>query len=325
MRRASPAIVCVVTSMVSAMASPVLAAEKDPKKEAIKLIGLGDKAFKKGDYAGALARYQAAYQVFPSPKIFYAMAKAEEQLARPLDAIAHFEQFLTEAGNDVNEDLRVDAQVSVQELDKTIAVLTLAVEPDSVTITVDDVEIGVSPLDRPVRLMPGAHKLGFVKNGFRPIERTVELAVGERPVEKITLAPDRAPEPAIIERAPVAARAPDGQGSSAVLWTGVGVTSALTVGWLVTGALAISDHGHYGDVTRDPDDRASARDRGKTLALTSDILLVGALAAGSFTTWYYLKVYALAPAPSDREAAMDRVIVPYVAPSGAGVAFMGSF
>src|SRR5688500_5835127 len=117
MRCVSPWVSCaVVAAVVCSTPASADAAEKDPRKVAIKLVGQGDRLFKKGDYAGALARYQEAFQIFPSPKIFYAMAKAEEKLGRTTDAIAHFEQFLAEAGDDVNEDLRVDAQVSIQEL-----------------------------------------------------------------------------------------------------------------------------------------------------------------------------------------------------------------
>ncbi len=348
MRIAASVVTCVVVASVVCGAVGSAAAEKDPKKRAVKLIDQGDKLFQKKDYEGALAKYQQAYQIFPSPKIYYAMAKAEEKLNRPLEAVAHYEQFVAEVVEDVNEDLRIDAQVSVQELDKTVAVVTFAVQPEGATITIDDVELGTSPYGKPVRLLPGPHKYTFAKEGFVPIEKTVELAAGDKPAETVTLAANLPAEPEPEIMPPPAPVRPAGKPAyeKTVLWTGVGVTGALALGWLVTGALAVSDHGDFSDTGLGGDDRASARDSGKTMALTSDLLLVSALAAGGFTAYWYFKVYRTpeqpVAAPPVREQGAPpvpggdddgdappgmsgAVFLPYVAPGAAGVAIMGTF
>jgi tetratricopeptide (TPR) repeat protein len=306
-------------TVVAGGASVAHAAEKDPRKAAIKLVGQGDRLFKKGDFAGALAKYQEAYQIFPSPKIFYAMARAETELGRTLDALAHFEQFIDEAGDDVNEDLRVDAQVSVQELEKTLAVVRFDVRPDGVTVAVDGAEVGVSPVEKPVRLPPGEHVYHFEKSGWVSIDKQARLAAGDKLDEQVTLREDRpapvAEEPAVLPPAAAGRRGND----RVIFWSGVGVTSALAAGWALTGLAALRNHDEYADAQLGLDERAAARDRGKAWALTSDLLLVGTLAAATFTTWWYLDT------DSDDGGERAARLVPYVAPSGGGLAVTGKW
>jgi hypothetical protein len=320
MRCGSPLCTGAVIAIVALVAAPVQAAPETTKKTAVKLIREGDRLFKKGDFAGALARYQDAYAAFPSPKIFYAMAKAEEKLGRAADAAAHYDAFLAQAGADVHEELRDDAQASLAELEKTLAIVRFDVQPAGVTVRVDGTEVGVSPIALTWRVAPGAHELTYDKDGYRAARRQVDLAAGEKAHERVTLQPE-APAPVPIARVATrpapAAIAPAATPGRTVLWTGVGVTSALAVGWLVTGALAVDAHGKMMDEGRTGEERADLRDRGRTLALTSDALLVGALAAGGFTIWWYTRH----PSGDERHAR----IVPYAAPGAGGLAVVGGF
>jgi tetratricopeptide (TPR) repeat protein len=52
---------------------------------------------KRGDYQAALARFQEAYALVPSPKIHYDFGLAYVGLERPAEALAAFERFLAEA------------------------------------------------------------------------------------------------------------------------------------------------------------------------------------------------------------------------------------
>ena len=54
-------------------------------------------ALKRDDYRAALARFEEAYALVPSPKIHYDFGLAYVGLARPGEALAAFERFLAEA------------------------------------------------------------------------------------------------------------------------------------------------------------------------------------------------------------------------------------
>jgi hypothetical protein len=322
--------------------------EKRREKERSKLVGEGDKLFKKGDLAGALAKYQQAYELLPTPLLYYPMAKAEEQLNRPLDAIDHYEKFLAEGAELIkNEDLKVDAQVSIQELEKKLAVVTFDVEPDGVTITIDDAEAGTSPLGKPVRLMPGTHKVVYAKDGYISQQASLDLVAGDRPNEKVVLEPVKQ-----VKIEPVKPKAAPHVGPPAAhrgvgwLYTGLVLTGACGLGWAITGSIALDDHDTYTDTTKTAAERADARTSGRNMAHLSDALLGGAVLAGGFTIYWYYAVYSKparvekahpptrddgAPPPpggddEDEPPGLEgAMLLPWVDGQGGGVAVMGSF
>lgn len=336
-----------VTVAWVAVAPPVEAAP-DPKKEALKLISQGDALFRKGDYEGALAKYWKAYEAFPSPKILYPIAKTEEQLGRYLEAIGHYEQLLKEAGTELSGEVRSDAEHRIEEIEKKIAIVSFEVRPDGTSISVDDVELGQAPLDHSVRLMPGAHKYSFSREGHKPLEMAVELSAGDRPAETIQLVkirqetideppPDLDPAHEKKRKGPSVPTNP----RRGMLIGGIVVTSGLAVAATVTGLLAVSAYGTFTDASKPLQEREDAGDSGETLALATDLLLAGTAVAGAYTIYYYYKVYKPAgaaarerrprpaaddePPPPDIGGEVSTVITPWIGPSAGGITVMGSF
>jgi hypothetical protein len=82
----------------AAPAHPQAAAASDATRAAArrKLVD-GVEAMKRGDYQAALARFEEAYALVPSPKIHYDFGLAYVGLDRPAEALAAFERFLAEA------------------------------------------------------------------------------------------------------------------------------------------------------------------------------------------------------------------------------------
>src|SRR5262249_33141995 len=146
-----------------------------------KLIDEGDRLFGKKDYAGALERYQKAYEAFPSPKIYYPMAMTEEKLGKDLDAYNHYVELLKV--EDLPAALKKEAQGHVDDVDKRLVQLTFDVKPAGASVLMDDVEIGTTPLADPVRLMPGEHTYAVNAQGYMPVEKTMTLQAGDRLTE----------------------------------------------------------------------------------------------------------------------------------------------
>jgi hypothetical protein len=80
----------------------------------------GVAALKKGDCEAALARFEAAYAIVPSPKIHYDFGLAYDGLGRTAEALAAFERFLAEAA-DAPPDKREKAAARVATLRGEIA------------------------------------------------------------------------------------------------------------------------------------------------------------------------------------------------------------
>src|SRR5690349_10522061 len=109
----------VVVALVVAAAAPAARAE-DPKRAAAKLLDQGDRLFRKGKYEEALSRYQKAFEAFPSAKIYYPMAQAEENLERWVDALMHYELLVSEEGEPIPDSLRDDAKARIAIVEKHV-------------------------------------------------------------------------------------------------------------------------------------------------------------------------------------------------------------
>jgi len=108
-----------IGAMPAARAQAVPAAEAARASARRKLVE-GVDAMKRGDYPTALARFEEAYALVPSPKIHYDFGLAYVGLERPAEALAAFERFLAEAP-DAPADKREKAASLVSALRARVA------------------------------------------------------------------------------------------------------------------------------------------------------------------------------------------------------------
>jgi tetratricopeptide (TPR) repeat protein len=102
-----------------ARAQPAAASDATRAAARRKLVE-GVDALKRGDYQAALARFEEAYALVPSPKIHYDFGLAYVGLERPAEALAAFERFLAEAP-DAPPDKRENAASLVSTLRARVA------------------------------------------------------------------------------------------------------------------------------------------------------------------------------------------------------------
>lgn len=323
-----------------AMAQPDEAA----KREAAKLLREGDTHFKRGDYytrkerpekateeyQTALSRYEQAFDQFPSPKIYFPIAQAEEKLGRHLDAIRHYRQLIEES-DDLSDDVRSAALDRIDEVMQHVVMLVLIIEPDGANITIDGEVVGQAPATEPFILPPGEHTIAVTAEGYTPFEATEDLAAGEQAQRTIEL--DKIP--VVVEKPKP--RPPRQEPVSAVdktrLWVGLGATGGFAALATITGLVAVSKHGTFSDESLPEDERLAARDSGQTYATVTDIFWIAAIGAGAYTAYYYYGTYKPAVrareqmqrAREDQVAARRIWVVPYASERGGGVAVGGRF
>lgn len=112
-------------------APPAIAAEPEAAAAAQAAYREGVGAFKAERYEEALARFEAAYALDPSPILLYNMARANEELGRPAAAIQRFEQYLDAAPEasdreDVMRRVRVMRAIveNIEDGDRTALIAT---------------------------------------------------------------------------------------------------------------------------------------------------------------------------------------------------------
>jgi hypothetical protein len=316
---------------------PAKEASAADKARAVRLLGEGDKALKRGDklmaagdieraleaYGVGLARYQSAHAAFPSSKIYFPIGQAEQKLGRFMDALGHYEQVLAEGG-ELSAAVRKQIDDALVEVKKNLGRLDLVAQPSGARISVDGDIVGTAPLEKPIFIEPGRHEIAVTAPDHLEFEEHLELPAG-KPVKRtvelkpVPLAKDR---PAPVETRPLEASPPSKTGFHVML----GVTGAFAATAAVTGILASRKHGVYEDAGRPGDEREDARSTGKTLAIVTDVMLGGAVVMGGVATFYYYKHYKPRREAWDEEhAAVWPRLTPWVAASGGGMAWSGSF
>lgn len=226
-------------------------AQSDSSKAAATAkVAEAQRLYEDGDYAGALLKLRAAYNLYPSPKIHFNFGQAYRGLARDTEAIEAFETFLAEA-KDAPEELRTDARKQLAELHARVASVEVTCDEAGADVRVDGRSYGRTPLDRPILIAPGTHQIVVKKDGFptftetiaprRAVSLRIEATLrGLPPSTGDGSAPPNAPPGAALG----ATAAPDERGrpppaSRWWIWAGIGV--ALVAGAALGYVLAPKD------------------------------------------------------------------------------------
>ena len=334
-------------------------ADDAPKAEARKLLERGDRHMRRGDrhhrrgrdegatrsYQRALESYEKAYDLVPNPGIFFAIAGAEEKLGRWLDAIEHYRKLAREADSEV---LRKQGAQRIAALERHVAVVTFVVQPAGAEISIDRELQGQAPLEGPVYLEPGDYRITVTAPGYTPYEAEITVEVGKQDERVIELSKPpvifKKPKPMVLARSEdqggAGSKALSAPPSKAAVVVGATLTGALLAGAAASGYIAVSKHRTFQDAATGEDERAAAGETGKTMALVTDGLLAGALVVGAYTTYRYFLVFRparaayesehraagrLPPGRSMRATRRSLWAMPYIAPTGGGLAAGGRF
>jgi hypothetical protein len=290
-------------------------AQRQARKTAITLVKQGVGKLREGDYVAALELFSKAYKIYPSPKIQFNIGQTYKELGRYLDAIGAYEKFEQNAPLDTSEALRKLARDNVRELFRKIALLRVQVSLPGARISIDGQPRGVSPLGKPLRLMPGVHSMVVKKQGYVTAVVDLRLRAGKRITRTVTL---HRPRSKVVQVIWKSMRKP--KKGLPVLWTGVALTGAAALVAAITGGLALVEEKRKDDLDLPIADRRAAATRGKRYVLTTDGLLLGAgVVALSSLIWYLAVVRPSGGTERVRVGPTGGAVVPHVSPGGGGL------
>jgi hypothetical protein len=210
----------------------------------------GAGALDQGDYEQALARFQEAFEIVPSPKIYFNFGLAHEGLAHHAEALDSFERFLAEA-KDATAATRLQAERYVATLRPRVGSVVVDCATAGAEVRIDGRALGTTPLGRRFHVAAGSHQLVVQQAGLAPFVRDFSVAAGDEVQLVATLAPlERAVAPTIaapVTRPPLALVQTDapaaprdnraarsrlflGLGATAVILVAVGITLAIVLG-----------------------------------------------------------------------------------------------
>ncbi len=326
---------------------------KDPKL-AKKLQTTGHQLEKKGDYSTrknkpeeAQGHYEAALNAYTKAleladdagvlTLRYEMGVVLDKLGKH-DLAAIQMRMVVQGKTAIKPDIQKKATAKYDELTMKIGLVTLTVNTEGATISLNGVELGKSPLPEPLIFAPGTYTLSFAADGYQPKDSEIKVEAGSETERAIDLEPIKIvvtpittdPEPTVPDVKP--------EGPSLLpVYIGGGLTVALGVTAVITGIMAKSQHSTFVADDSTKLERDDAKANGETLAKVTDVLLISAVAAGGFTAYWYFFKYRPAkrklaeqpdgPVRRDPNAPdISKVdVVPWVQTTGAGFSVLGSF
>ncbi len=173
-----------------AQASTVGASAQDRARAQL-LLDEGAAQYERGDYLGALEKFNRAYITYPSSKILFNIGQTNRLLGRPLEARAAYQQFLDEVPTASRED-RADAQSWLGKLQSSLGEIWIACLVEGADVSVDGKPVGKAPVIRPVWTTPGHHQVTAAKSGECPMLENTEVIAGRE--AKVELRPLHAPQ-----------------------------------------------------------------------------------------------------------------------------------
>jgi hypothetical protein len=148
----------------------VAAAHAQPasvKTEARAKLQRGAQLLQEGEFAQALTQFKDAYDLVPSPKIFFNFGIAYAGLARYSEALESFERFTAEAKEASPENLS-EARQQIETLSGKVEKVTVTSDRDGAAVSIDGRSYGLTPLAHPIYVDPGSHQL-VVQDQDRPL------------------------------------------------------------------------------------------------------------------------------------------------------------
>jgi hypothetical protein len=192
--------VAVVAVALMARAPAAAAPGDENKAQARALLVEGSRHLQQGNYAEALAKFEKAYELVPSPKIQYNFGLAYVGLDRPSDALRAFEAFLADACDAPAANL-AKAREYVGRLSRRVAVLQLEGDLAGTEVSVDGRSFGQTAR---VLVDPGPHVVTVDRRGEAPFLQRLTASAGERLKIEVKRAPppESAPPVATTETPP---------------------------------------------------------------------------------------------------------------------------
>jgi hypothetical protein len=277
-----------------ATATPALADKPKPAElaEARTRYKKGLDLYQDGAFDAALIELQRAYELAPSYKILYNVALVDLQLNDFAGALKNFRQYLEEGGKKVDAKRRAEVDKEIEKLVGRVATVTISTNVDGAEVMVDDLKVGETPLDKPMLVSAGKRKITLSKDGYVSVSRVVVVAGGDAKTLELKLrtpaeakaASDKKPATSGGTTPKHAEESP----SRPVPWLWWGITGGLAAGTTVAGVLTLGAESDLDKKKQHPatkqalDDAAS---KTRTLAIVTDVFLVGTLAVGGYATY----------------------------------------
>ena len=162
--------------LLMTMSGQLVAGEQE---EAKKAFGRGAALYKENRFAEAGDEFRKAYQLRPSWKILFNIGQCSAAAKEYGLALEAFESYLSQGGDEVPKEKRMDVIEEMRILREMVGYLTV-VGPDGASVVVDGRVRGTLPLPGPVPIGTGVnHDLEIRDDNAVLVQRTIRVNSGK--------------------------------------------------------------------------------------------------------------------------------------------------
>ncbi|WP_437839601.1 PEGA domain-containing protein [Sorangium sp. So ce1153] len=167
----------------AAPAPPAAATAEKPLSESLTGMakaehGAGAALFKDGDYAGALARFERAYELSRDHRLLWNVALCQKNLRRYAKMLATLRRMEDDAGAALTARDKQDIAELIQAAEVYVSRLEVTASEAGATVFVDDEPVGTTPLAAPVPIDIGERRIRVSKPGFVDLVRQEKVVGG---------------------------------------------------------------------------------------------------------------------------------------------------
>jgi hypothetical protein len=133
-----------------------------------------------GDYAGALIKFQSAYDKSKDVRLLWNVAFCHKNLRRYSKVLSTLRRYIDEGATTLSAADKRDAEELIGLIEPFTTQVQLRVTESGAAVYVDEELLGTSPLAEAVALDLGERRLRVVKEGFVPFEKTLVIGGSSR-------------------------------------------------------------------------------------------------------------------------------------------------
>ena len=255
----------------SQVATSHAATNPKDQEEAMQRFNRAVGLYEEQDYAAALIEFRRAYELAPTYKLLYQIGQVSYKLRDYAGALRAFERYLKEGGAEISEQRQREVQEEVALLRSQTGKLQITANVIGATVLIDDIPVGVTPLEEPVLVSMGERKVTVRAQGRETVTRRIAVAGQETKAVNVDL-------PTLVaETKTVTIFEKDTPSKMTTLsWVGVGASVALAAGATITGVMALRASSKLSDMsyvgTEPSTEIKDQQSQVKALAVTTDVL-----------------------------------------------------
>lgn len=147
--------------------------------EALAAFDRASTLFEDGDFRGARAEFERAYDLGADPRILYNVAVCDKNLRKYTRAIDNLERSLREGGKKLPAEYVSRTKETILALAPYVSKLVVTADQEGATVLVDGEPVGTTPLAGPLAIEVGEHLVAVRKSGYLDVPKRVRVTSGE--------------------------------------------------------------------------------------------------------------------------------------------------